>query len=178
MLDANVLQLSATAVDPEADVASWRATIYDQGGAALGNTGFVAFSGALPTEASLALQLTGLEQAPTAASVGLVLQDATELLSDEVRADFGQGDPGGPRITSVVFRAKAKRLLLVGSGFVPRGTFLELNGTASAKAAKVNKARTRATIPGSARRLNLRSGANRVRLLAGGLRSNIVVLDR
>jgi hypothetical protein len=31
---------------------------------------------------------------------------------------------------------------------------------------------------GPARRLNLRIGANRVRLLAGGLRSNIVVLDR
>jgi Subtilase family len=178
VLDGNVLQLSATAVDPDADVASWRATIYDQGGASLGNTGFVAFSGALPTEASVALQLTGLEEAPTAASVGLVLQDATALLSDEVRADFGQGDSGGPRITSVVFRAKARRLLLVGSGFVRRGTFLELNGTASAKAAKVNKARTRATIQGSAGRLNLRSGANRVRLLVGGLRSNIVVLDR
>jgi hypothetical protein len=177
VLDANVLHLSATAVDPDADVASWRATIYDQGGAALGNTGFVAFSGALPTEASLALQVTGLEEAPTAASVGLVLQDATELLSDEVRADFGQGDPGGPRIASAVFRARARRLILDGSGFVRRGTLLELNGTASAKAAKVNKAGTRATIQGSAKRLNLRSGANRVRLLAGGLRSNIVVLD-
>src|SRR5262249_50522193 len=51
VLDANVLLLSATAVDPEADVTSWRATIYDQGGSALGNTGFVAFSGALPPEA-------------------------------------------------------------------------------------------------------------------------------
>jgi hypothetical protein len=122
--------------------------------------------------------VTGLEQAPTAASVGLVLQDATSLLSDEVRADFGQGDPGAPRITSAVFRARAKRLILDGSGFVRPGTFLELNGTASAKAAKVNKAGTRATIQGSAKRLNLRSGANRVRLLAGGLHSNIVVLDR
>jgi len=46
------------------------------------------------------------------------------------------------------------------------------------KAAKVNKAGTRATIAGSAKRLNLRSGANRVRLLAGALHSNIVVLDR
>src|SRR5262249_35809162 len=151
VLDANVLLLSATAVDPEADVTSWRATIYDQGGAALGNTGFVAFSGALPPEAGLALQVTGLEQAPTAASVGLVLQDSTALLSDEVRADFGQGDPGGPRITSAVFRARAKRLILDGSGFVKRGTFLELNGTASPKAAKVNKAGTRATIPRSSK---------------------------
>jgi hypothetical protein len=57
-------------------------------------------------------------------------------------------------------------------------TGLEQAPTASAKAAKVNKARTRATILGSVRRLNLRSGANRVRLLVGGLRSNIVVLDR
>jgi hypothetical protein len=178
VLDANVVHLSATAVDPEANVTSWRATVYDQGGAALGNTGFVAFTAPLPPEVDLALQVTGLEQAPTAASVGLVLQDATALLSDEVRADFGQGDPGGPHITSAVFRARAKRLILDGSGFVRRGTFLELNGTASPKAAKVNKAGTRATIPGSAKRLNLRSGANRVRLLAGALHSNIVVLDR
>jgi len=42
----------------------------------------------------------------------------------------------------------------------------------------VNKAGTRATSAGSAKRLNLRAGANRVRLLARGLHSNIVVLDR
>src|SRR5262249_6054560 len=150
VLDANTVTLSATAADPEADVVGWRARLYDGGGAPLGDTGFVQFSTALAPEVSLSLHVTGLERAPTATAVGLVLEDVAQLTSAEVRADFGQGDLGGPRITSVVFRPKAKKLTLVGSSFVPRATLVEVNGTPLPRGAKVSKPGAKATLTGTA----------------------------
>ena len=178
VLDANTVTLSGSAAGPDADVVGWRVRLYDGGGTPLGDTGVGEFPAALAADGNLRLDVPGLEHDPTATAVGLVLQDAVQQVSVEVRADFGQGDAGGPRIASAVFRAKARTLTLVGGGLVAGATRVEVNGTTLPRAAKVTRSGARAAAHGAARRLNLRPGPNRIRLLVGGLRSNIVVLDR
>ncbi len=175
-LDGDVVTLVATATDADADIVRWRAVLYDGAGAALEDSGLVDFTGGVPADASLTVGVTGLAQLPTAVGVGLVLEDAAEQTSTEARADFGQGDPGGPRIGSASFRARTLRLR--GSGLVRGGTRVEINGVNLPRAAKVNRPGSRATAQGAARRLHLRPGANRVRVLVNGLRSNVFVLRR
>jgi hypothetical protein len=177
VLDGNVATLTGAAVDPDADVVAWRATIRDGAGTLLGDTGLVSFDAGLPAEATFTLGVSGLEQFPTATVASLVLQDAAGGVSEEQRADFGQADPGGPQIASASFRRRAKRLKLVGSGFVPRRTRVEVNGVTLSRTVKVKRG-SRATVRGGARALGLQAGPNRIRLLTDGARSNIVVVER
>jgi hypothetical protein len=90
--------------------------------------------------------------------------------------DPDAGDPGGPELTKVSYNGSA--MTIKGGPF--SGTLqLEVNGAIVAPPRKIkNKGGgTKLKISGSRSQLNLNSGQNRVRVIAGGLRSAVTILD-
>ncbi|HJQ83313.1 MAG TPA: S8 family serine peptidase [Candidatus Binatia bacterium] len=176
-LDGDTVTLDVTAVDLDGDINGWIAKAYDAAGTPVGDTGLVDFDQSGRVNATFRLSVTGFSNLPTAVRIGLSLRDAGQHLSPEVQADFSQADAGGPVISSAAYRRGAKKLKLTGSGLVRRGTTLEVNGTLG-KSVKVNKSGSKGTAKGGPARLNLRSGPNRVRVIANGLASNIAIVNR
>ena len=97
-------------------------------------------------------------------------------LARQALADFGAGEAGGPTIKRATL-AKSS-LKLVGTGFVD-GAVVEIDGRAlSGVAIKATRNGTRLVVRGTADDLGLRLGYSRVRVVANGLRSNLVAVLR
>jgi hypothetical protein len=106
-----------------------------------------------------------------------VLIDSDGNGSAPAIADFGQADPGGPSIKNVILGSANGPLTIKGSGF-STPIQLEVNGVVAGAAVQIEikGGGTKLKIAASASSLGLNSGANRIRVLVNGLRSNIFVL--
>jgi subtilisin family serine protease len=176
VLDGTTLTLQATATDPDADITTWVVSLVDGSGQTLGSTNVAQLSGvAGQTNPSFTLTVTGVDGGfATAVQAALVLGDSAQHSSAEVRADFSQADSGGPQIVSAAFSKRGRKLKITGAGLVRRATRVEINGATFT--GKANRRGNKAIAKGSARRLGLQSGANRIRALVNGARSNILIL--
>jgi hypothetical protein len=126
-----------------------------------------------PTIANYEFDFFGLNQLRSATQASLALIDSLGNRSTTVTTSLLGGDSAGPKLSSVSFdgstmKIKAKRL--------SDQVVLEINGELITPA-NIKITGKKAQINGNTSELNLSGGANRIRVIKDGLRSNIVVLN-
>lgn len=179
VLRGDILTLSGSASDPNRDVIQGQVFLFSGSGQTLGNTNPFDLEGAEGQDTfSFQVQVSGLNQFPTAALAGLVLIDRAGNRSARATADFSQPDPGGPIVRSAFYNPPEGPLVIKGDGFPGSQLQIEINGVivAPPQPIKVKGGGVKLKIPGTAGQLNLRSGPNRVRVIRGGLFSNIFIM--
>ena len=109
-----------------------------------------------------------------ATQVSIVLIDSRGNRSSAVEADFTSGDPGAVKISQASHNGT--RLLIKGKRLTSDAR-VEINSVIVSPAAgvEVTPNGKKLTIVAPAASLNLRTGANRIRVISGGLRSSLLV---
>jgi hypothetical protein len=166
----DMLTLSGTVSDPQGDIVQAEVSLLNSAGGLVSqypptpvNTGGAA-------SFNFSFQVAGLNDLPAATRASLVFIDGQGNRSSAASVDFSRADPGGPNIKKVKF--SGSKLTIKGGGF--NGLVqVEINGVLVA--AKNNGSNGKVKINGNASALNIREGANRVRVFKNGLRSNISV---
>jgi hypothetical protein len=116
--------------------------------------------------------LSGLNQFPTATQVSVVLTDDQGEQAAMAFADFSQAEPGAPQLNSASLAGR--KMIIKGSRF--EGTLqVEVNGVVVIEGTTASPRKVKLT--GSPSALNLRGGANRVRIHNDKGWSNIFVLN-
>lgn len=168
-LQGDVVTLTGTVADAQGDITQAQTSLLDDSNNVLVQNAPVAVSFGGQTSASYNLQISGLNNRPTAMRASLVFIDSQANRSAALSADFSQADPGGPTVNKASFGTK---LVIKGGGLFG---LLEIEVNGLIVKTKDNGSDGKAKIGGSEAALNLRSGANRVRVIKGGLRSNTAV---
>jgi len=175
-LNGDILTLNIFGSDLDGDVVKAKLSLLDQKDHELGSTAPFDIDAGIPSNIVVTLDTAGLGQSPAALHVGLILIDTHDNESKEVIADFSGGDTGGPKLSNANYKSgmlviKGKRL---GSDLQ-----VEVNGfvATSSAAPNVNVSKKRVTVEAPPQNLNLRTGANRIRVIANGLRSNLIVMN-
>jgi hypothetical protein len=173
-LDGDVLTLTGAAADADGDVVQVEAQFLDQKGHLVAQTSpFDAGFGITPTIA-LRLRFTGMGGVAEATQVSVVLIDSRGNRSPAVSADFSGGDPGAVKLKQASY--DGTRLLIKGKRLTA-DIQVEINGVIVAPPASfsVSSNGKKLTIVAPSSALNIHAGANRVRLISGGLRSSLLV---
>ena len=173
-LNGDVLTLTGAAADADGDVAQVEAQFLDQKGHLVAQTSpFDAAFGLTPTIA-LRVNFTGMGGVPEATQVSLVLIDSRGNRSPAVSADFSGGDPGAVKLKLATYDGT---MLLIKGKRLTADTQVEINGVIVAPPASYNVTTNgkKLTIVAPSAALNIRPGANRIRLISGGLRSSLLV---
>jgi hypothetical protein len=123
---------------------------------------------------AFSLTVAGFDAYRAALGARLTLFDASGAELGAATASFADGDPGGAEVKRAIYRGRT--LTIAGRGLVD-GATVEINGVAVPAGTRVaaNRAGTRLVVRGEASAIGLAAGYNRVRVVAGGARSNIVV---
>jgi hypothetical protein len=168
-LHGDVLTLTGNVADAQGDITQAQTSLLDDSGNVLVQNSPVPVNFGGLASASFDLQIPGLNNRPTATRARLVFIDALANFSPAVTVDFSQADPGGPAANKASYGSK---LVIKGGGLL--GLLdIEVNGVIVTM--KDNGSDGKAKIKGSETKLNLHAGANRVRVIKGGLRSNTVI---
>ena len=176
-LTGNTLTLKGTASDAGGDLSEANAVYLDGTGHAVGTTSPFQYNFGGVAASVFTITLGGMQSFPQAVSVTLTVIDSAGNVSAPVTASFGNSDPGGPTVSSVSFDGRNSLMIIKGDGLTTP-LQLEINGliVAPPLKIKVKGGGAKLKIGGSGTDLNLKNGPNRLRMLSGGLRSNIVVL--
>ena len=173
-LNGDVLTVTGGGADADGDVVQIEAQFLDQRGRSLAQTApFSSEFGITPTLA-LRLRFTGMGGLAEATQVSLVLIDSRGNRSPAVSADFSGGDPGAVKISEASYE---KNRLLIKGKRLTSDVQVEINGVivAPPEVFTVSPNGKKLTIAAPSTALNLHAGANRIRLIGGGLRSNLLV---
>jgi hypothetical protein len=173
-LVGNTLTITGDAVVANLVLSTARVELFDKAGNSLGEQSSIPINAVGASAVTLNFALLGFENFLSATAAEITLVDDKGNESAPLRVDFGQADSGGPTIANLSYNGK--KLKLTGSGLVSTAQ-LEVNGVVVPATIK-SKGGAKATIKGTPAALGLQSGANRVRFISGGLRSNIFVLNR
>ncbi|HWP44787.1 MAG TPA: NF038122 family metalloprotease [Blastocatellia bacterium] len=173
-LQGDMLTLTGAVSDPEGDIAQAEVSLLDGSGSVISQTPPVGVSSGGSTAYNFSFQVNGLNDVPAALQARLVFIDSQGNRSAGAVADFSKADAGGPNIKKVVLKAKGSKLVIKGSSMAGQ-VQVEVNGVIVA--AKNNGANGKVKIGGNLASFNIRSGANRVRVIRDGLRSNIAVAN-
>src|SRR6185503_11118667 len=143
----------------------------DGSGEVVGRTEPFAVSFGNSTSVEFTLTIDNMSAIPAALMATVVFIDRRGNRSAPQTADFSRGDSGGPTVSGGSYNGS--KLMIKGAGFSAQ-VLIEINGVVvgiyqpgSAKKIKIK---------GNPSRLNLRAGANRLRVLNGNSRSNLFVL--
>jgi hypothetical protein len=172
-LNGDVLSVAGSGTDADGDVMQAQATFLDVGGRSLAQTSPFPMDFGVTTTLAIKLGFPGMNARPEATAISLVLIDSRGNRSAPVTADFSAADPGGAKLSSAsysggVLKLKGKRL--------SSDMQVEINGVLVAPpAALTSPSAKKLTLSGSPTALNIRAGANRIRVIGGGVRSNILV---
>jgi hypothetical protein len=175
-LNGDVLTMQVVGSDPDGDVVRAKLTTLDEKDHVLGESVPFDIDAGVPALLRVTVTAGGLGGVPDAMHAGLTLIDSKGHTSQMVVADFSAGDKGGPVITRASY--KKDRLLIKGRrlGGQPQ---VEVNAIVvalpSSLAFKVSNRKVTIDAPASA--LNIQSGANRIRIINNGLRSNLFKMD-
>jgi hypothetical protein len=173
-LNGDLLVIGGTATDPDGDVVEAQLKLIDNKGLTVGETAPFAVDFGVPATLRFAIPFPDMGRFPSVVKVGLTLIDSRGNRSGTQVADFSKGDGGGPKLSKATF--KSNKLTVKGKQM--KGDLqLEVNGLIVAPPAAVEASGKKLTIRGQAAELNLRDGANRIRVLSNGLRSNLVVIE-
>lgn len=171
-LSGDVVTLTGAVSDAQGDITQAQTSLLDSSSNVLAQNAPVTVNFGTQTTASYNLQITGLNNIPTATQALVVFIDGQGNRSSASIADFSVADPGGPTLNKANYDAK---LTIKGSGLFGL-VQIEINGVVVVT--KDNPLEFKLKAGGSVTDLNLRSGANRVKVIKGGLRSNSRVLTR
>jgi hypothetical protein len=171
-----VLALSGTGADADGDVLQIEAQFLDSKGHSVAQT--APFAGDFGIAQSLAIRLnfTGMNGLAEATQISIVLVDSRGNRSASVTADFSGGDPGAIKLNGASYE---KNRLLIKGKRIASDAQVEINGVivAPPQAISVSTNGKKLTIAAPITSLNLRAGSNRIRLISGGLRSNLLVAE-
>jgi hypothetical protein len=174
-LDGDMLTLSGSGSDPDANVSKVQVVFYDGTGVPVGRSEEVDLQVGATQSFDYSFQVSGLGTMTTAIHAGLFLIDADGNQSVLAKVQFDTAEQGGPNLTKGSFKASKNALKITGTGF--DGTLrLEVNGVLFGSPVTANRTGTKIKVNGSAAALGFRSGLNRVRILSDGLHSNIVLV--
>ena len=172
-LAGDVLTLSGAGSDADGDVVQAQATFLDDNGEKLAQTAPFPMDVGIITTLPIKIGFTGMNGLVEATGVSLVLIDSRGNRSAPVTVDFGAADAGGAKLTSASYsngalKLKGKRL--------SNDMQVEINGVVVVPPALAGASSPKKfTILGTAAELNIRAGSNRIRVITGGQRSNILV---
>jgi hypothetical protein len=176
-LNGDVLTLTGLAADGDGDIRQAQASLLDAANTVVSNGSPVETNFGVSTQTNFNLQFSNLGAFPTVTQVSLVFIDSKGNRGQAVTADFSKADTGGASVARATFDSSGGVLTLKGIGF---DTFMkiEVNGQLVTPAKiKIKGGGVKAVIVGSKTQLNLRNGANRVKVITVGFRSNILVLS-
>ncbi len=172
-LQGDMLKVTGLATNAGQDRFQAEVRVLDQSGQEVTEYPWVVFDPHGVTIANYEFEFFGLNQLRSATQANLTLIDSLGNRSTTVTTSLLGGDSGGLRLLSVSFdgskmKIKAKRL---------KGQLsLEINGVLITPS-DINISGKKVQINGNASELNLSSGANRIRVINDGLRSNILILN-
>jgi hypothetical protein len=173
-LNGDVLTVTGLGADADGDVVEIEAQFLDQRGRSLAQTApFASEFGITPTLA-LRIRFTGMGGLAEATQVSVVLIDSRGNRSPAVSADFSGGDPGAVKVSEASYE---KNRLLIKGKRLTSDVQVEINGVivAPPEVVSVSANAKKVSIFAARETLGLRAGANRIRLISGGLRSNLLV---
>lgn len=176
-LNADVLTVTGVASDSEGDVTQAEVSLLNANNAVVSNGSPVNVNFGTTTQSNFTLQYANMGAFPTVTQASLVFIDSKGNRSQAVKADFSKADTGGANLARGSFESSEGVLTLKGIGF---DTFMqiEINGqTVRPNKIKIKGGGVKAVLIASKNLLNLRNGANRVRVITAGFRSNILVLS-
>ena len=171
-LNGDQLTLTGTVADPDGDITQAQSELFNRAGVKVGETSPFPVSFGNLTTISFTLEFDNLSAIPAAELASLSFVDRRGNRSNPLTADFGGADEDGPTLNAVTYN---------GSKMTIKGTDLagqlqiEINGqlVATGISASVRKVKVR----GNPNNLNLRSGLNRVRVINGDSRSNLLIFN-
>src|SRR5215471_18055569 len=173
-LQGNTLTLTGVATNPNGNIAQADVTFFDGAGHTAGDTGLFSSNFGTSTTSNFTLTVNNMQNFASAVKASLVLSDAQGGKSASFVADFSHADPGGPQITSASFDPSGL-MTVRGNGFATP-IQLESNAVVVNVRIKIKGGGGKLKIPASGSDLNLVTGANRIKIMVNGLRSNIFVL--
>ncbi|MFL6275360.1 MAG: NF038122 family metalloprotease [Blastocatellia bacterium] len=174
-LNGDVLTLSGTLTDVDGDVVQAQLEMLDEKGHVLGQTAPFTVDFGVPASQFFNFTIKQMGSQPAVTQVRLSLIDTKGNQSKAMLTDFSGGDTGGPRLNAAsykggTFSVKGKKF-----GEQPQ---IEVNGTVITPPFGFdNVTPKRVAVSGQANELNLKTGANRIRVISNGLRSNLLVID-
>jgi hypothetical protein len=174
-LSGDVLTLSGTLSDLDGDVVQAQLDMLDEKGRVTGQTAPFAVDFGVPTSQFFNFSVHQMSGQPAVTQVRVTLIDTHGNKSKPMVADFSSGDTGGPRLTAASY--KAGTLSVKGKKFGDQPQ-IEVNGVLVTPALGYdNVSPKKAAVSGDIDQLHLKTGANRIRIISNGLRSNLLVLD-
>jgi hypothetical protein len=172
----DVLTVSGTVADADGDAVRAQVKLLDQKGRVLGETAPFSVQFGVGSAEPFSVELSDMSRFAEAVAISFTVIDSKDNRSNVEEADFSGADPGGPKLSSVSF--KRDKLTVKGKRFA--GSIrLEINGTfvGESSSLQANGSGKKLVVSASSQELNLRQGANRVRVICDGLRSNILVVN-
>lgn len=166
------LKLAGTVVDADGDVVQAQSDLLNSSGARVGGTDPFSVNFGNLTSIIFTLEISNLNEIPTALLASLSFIDKRGNRSSAVIADFSNADAGGSSLKSVSYNGS--KMILKGEGLSGE-IEIEING--ELVLGGFSSADRKLKIKGSPNGLNIRGGFNRMRLYRGGWRSNLVVFE-
>ncbi len=174
-LRGDVLTLTGTVTDADGDMRQAQMFALDSAGTVVGQTEPFNLDFGILIATDFRIEISALNSSPEAIIARLIVMDSRSNRSVPANADFSHADAGGPFLSKPSYNDEL--MTIKGSGFT--GFLqLEINREVVAPPLRI-KAKgggTKLKISGSGVELNLFRGANRIRIINNGLRSNIFVL--
>lgn len=172
-LNGDVLMLTGFSSDPDGDILQAQVRLLDKKERVVGETSPFNVDFGLPSFLSFDIPFSNMRNFPEVVQVGLILVDSRGNRSGVALADFTKGDKGGPVLKKASYR---KGMLTIDGKKIKGNVQVEINSTILNPPSGLRvKGGKHITIEGLREDLNLRDGANRVRVIANGLRSNVMV---
>ena len=169
------LVMNISAADQDGDLAQAQVTLLNQSNGVVTQLQPITLSSDPSPIRTLTLTINGMGQFPAALKMTVALVDRRSNRSGVSTFDFSGADSGGPDLRSASFNSGGP-MILKGGPFTG-ALQLEINGVIVTPPLRIKiKGGAKLKIAGSQSEFNLRSGANRIRLLGNGLRSSIFLL--
>ena len=172
-LDGDDLTLTGVVEDSDGDIIQAKSGLLDGSGEVVGSTDPFGVSFGSSTTINFILTINNLNAIPSAVFASLTFIDRRGNNSEPKVADFGNADSGGPNVSNASHNGS--KLVIKGSNFGAQ-VLIEINGRVLGITPSSSNKKLK--VKGDATRLNLRAGANRLRIYNGSLRSNLFVLNR
>jgi hypothetical protein len=175
-LNGDVLSVRATLIDVDLDPSRVQLTLIDEADQVVSQIAPVAEDFGLANKTLFTKDYPGMSSVPAVTQVGLIVSDTRGNFSTTAVVDFSKADSGGPKLSSGSY--SKGRLNLKGKKFGDQPQ-LEINGqiVAPLGGVEIGGSKKKLVIEADSSLLNLRIGPNRVRVISGGLRSNLLVME-
>ena len=174
-LNGEVLTVTGSISDADGDVVQAQLEMLDPKGRLLGQTAPFQVDTGIPTSQVFSFAVRQMGSAPAAVQVSVVMIDSKGNKTRALVTDFSGGDTGGPRLNTAGYNKGA--LVIKGRKFGDQ-PLVEVNSEIITPVTGLDTVTTKkVSVAGRTTDLNLRSGANRIRIIANGLRSNLMVIQ-